>query len=172
MNKFIYIAFSILLVSCAEDNEPVKPDFEWSKKQSSELNSKFAKQEEIDINLYLNMRPEWEMSKTGSGLRYWVYESGDGEDLSSGNLAEVEYSVGLLDGTACYATASDEYVEVMIDYSEVETGMQEALKLLKVGDKAKIIVPSHLGHGLLGDLDQIPPQRTLVIDLTLLGITK
>lgn len=172
MNKFIYIVLATLLISCVEDEKPVGPEFEWDKKQSSELNSKFAKQEEIDINLYLNMRPKWEMSETGSGLRYWVYEAGDGEELSTGDLAEVEYSVGLLDGTECYATASDEYVEVMLDHSEVETGMQEALKLLKVGDKAKIIVPSHIGHGLLGDLDQIPPQRTLVIDLTLLGITK
>ena len=172
MNKFIYITVAILLVSCAEESQPVEPEFKWSKKQSSELNKKFAKREEIDINFYLEVRPEWEMSTTGSGLRYWVYEVGEGENLSSGDMAEVEYSVGLLDGTECYATASDEYVEVIIDHSEVETGMQEALKLLRVGDKAKIIVPSHIGHGLLGDLDQIPPQRTLVIDLTLLGITK
>jgi FKBP-type peptidyl-prolyl cis-trans isomerase len=172
VNKYIYITFAILLVSCAEESKPVEPEFKWSKKQSSELNNKFAKQEEIDINLYLDVRPKWEMITTGSGLRYWVYEAGDGENLSSGDMAEVEYSVGLLDGTECYATASDEYVEVIIDHSEVETGMQEALKLLRVGDKAKIIVPSHIGHGLLGDLDQIPPQRSLVIDLTLLGITK
>ncbi|NRA12519.1 MAG: FKBP-type peptidyl-prolyl cis-trans isomerase [Crocinitomicaceae bacterium] len=172
MNKFFYIAIAILFVSCTEEKKPVEPEFEWDKIQSSELNSKFAKQEEIDIKLYLEMRPKWEMTKTGSGLRYWVYKSGEGEGLVSGDIAEVEYSVGLLDGTECYSTDSDEYVEVIIDHSEVETGMQEALKLLKVGDMAKVIVPSHLGHGLLGDLDKIPPQRTLVIDLTLLGITK
>ena len=40
----------------------------------------------------------------------------------------------------------------------------------KVGDKAKLIVPSHLGHGLLGDFDKVPPMRSLVIDIKLIGI--
>lgn len=172
MNKLIYIAIPLFLFACTEEEKPVERKFDWSKTQSSELNHKFARQEEIDINLYLQMRSQWKMTKTGSGLRYWIYEHGEGDSLRSGQVAEIEYSVGLLDGTICYETESDEYEEVVLDHSEIETGMQEALKLLTVGDKVKIIIPSHIGHGLLGDLDKIPPQRSLVIDLTLLGITK
>jgi len=147
-------------------------EVKWDKKESSKLNNKFAKQEEIDINLFLGMRPDWEMTKTGTGLRYWVYEGGEGDSLKSGQIAEVEYSVKLLDGTECYRTNEGMYSEIVVDQSEIESGMQEALKLIKVGDKAKFIIPSHIGHGLLGDLEKIPPQRTLVIDLTLLGIAK
>ena len=68
--------------------------------------------------------------------------------------------------------ADDEYKEVLVDQSEVESGLQEAIKLLSTGDRAKFIIPSHIAHGLLGDLNKIPPLRTLVIDLTLLGKTK
>lgn len=172
MHKLYYISFVILIFSCTEEKKPVEPEIAWDKVESSKLNEKFAKQEEIDINLFLGMRPDWKMTKTGTGLRYWIYEEGDGDSLRTRQVAEVEYSVMLLDGTECYRTDEGMYAEIVVDHSEVETGMQEALKLLRVGDKAKFIIPSHIGHGLLGDLDKIPPQRTLVIDLTLLGITK
>ena len=173
MNKLFYISFLFLLFSCQEEvKEPEQSEINWNKAESSKLSKKFAKQEEVDINLFLGMRPDWKMEKTGSGLRYWIYEEGDGDSLKSGQIAEVEYSVKLLDGTECYRTDEGMYSEIVVDHSEVETGMQEALKLMRVGNRAKFIIPSHIGHGLLGDLDKIPPQRTLVIDLTLLGIAK
>jgi len=42
---------------------------------------------------------------------------------------------------------------------------------MRVGDKAKFIVPSHLGHGLSGDFEKIPPLTTLVIDLELVALS-
>ena len=85
-------------------------------------------------------------------------------------MAEIEYSITLLDGTVCYETASDEYEELIVDNSEIESGVQEGIKKMTIGDRAKLIVPSHLGHGLVGDLDKIPPLTTLVIDIHLIGI--
>jgi hypothetical protein len=40
------------------------------------------------------------------------------------------------------------------------------------GDKAKFIIPSHLGHGLLGDFRKIPPLQVLVINIEIVKITK
>ncbi len=134
------------------------------------MSKNIAEQEEIDINLYLGMRKSWKMTKTGSGLRYYIYENGEGESPVAGDIVQIEYKISLLDGTECYKTAADEFEELLVDKSNVETGIQEGLKKMKVGDKAKLIVPSHLGHGLIGDMDKIPPLNTLVIDVHLLGI--
>jgi len=41
---------------------------------------------------------------------------------------------------------------------------------LSLGDHAKLIIPSHLAHGLIGDLDKIPPLTTLVMDIHLIGV--
>ena len=60
--------------------------------------------------------------------------------------------------------------EFSIDKSDEESGLNEAVKFLSVGDKAKLILPSHLAHGLLGDLDKIPPQSILLIDVQLIKI--
>ena len=122
----------------------------------------------------LEMHKDWKMTKTGSGLRYFVYEEGDvnGEFAKAGQIAEIEYSIELLDGTECYKTEPDEYEEMVIDRSDVERGVQEGVKKLKVGDRAKFIIPSHIGHGLLGDMNKIPPLNTIVVDIHLLGIKK
>jgi len=76
----------------------------------------------------------------------------------------------LMDGTVCDKTEADEYVELMVDNSDIESGVQEAVKLLSIGDHAKLIIPSHIGHGLVGDLDKIPPLTTLIIDIHLIGV--
>ncbi len=170
-NKWIVIPLLGLLVACGEEEkQPTEPPMNWNTQKSGSFNKSLSKKESADIQLFLEMRPDWKMTETGSGLQYWIYEEGDGESPAPEDVAEIEYEISLLSGEVCYKTEPDEYEEVRVDHSEIETGIQEALKVMQVGDEAKLIVPSHLGHGLLGDFDKIPPLRSLVIDLKLIGI--
>ncbi|MFK7784807.1 MAG: FKBP-type peptidyl-prolyl cis-trans isomerase [Crocinitomicaceae bacterium] len=171
MHKLIFIAiFSIFLFSCEEEAPEQPKEVNWTKDDSYNLGRDVAANEEIKIRLFLEMHKDWELTQTGTGLRYYVYEKGEGPTPKRGQTAEIEYVVSLLDGTECYRTEDDEYEELLVDRSDVETGVQEALKLLSVGDRAKLIIPSHIGHGLLGDQDKIPPLTTLVVDIYLMGI--
>ena len=150
-------------------------DFQWTKENSIEFGQGVAAQEEIDIKLFLEMHKDWKMHKTGSGLQYYIYER-SGEDTTfhpkAGQWAHIEYTVTLLNGDECYKTGDDEYEKIKVDNSEIETGVQEAVKLMIPGDKAKLIIPSHLGHGVAGDLDKIPPLTTLVMDIHLIGVSE
>ena len=172
--RFIGIGILIMMfTSCNEEVNKVKPDLNWTKDNSTNLNKELAIQEEIDINLFLEMHKDWKLIKTGSGLQYYVYQKGVVDTVYSprpGNIAEIEYEIRLLDGTLCDKTEDDEYVDFKVDRSDIESGVQEAIKLLKIDDRAKLIIPSHLGHGLIGDMNKIPPLTTLVIDIHLLGI--
>jgi FKBP-type peptidyl-prolyl cis-trans isomerase len=76
----------------------------------------------------------------------------------------------LLDGTICYQTKEEEIERITIARSEKESGVHEALQLMRKGDKAKLILPSYLAHGLLGDRSKIPPQSILYIDLQLIEL--
>ena len=58
----------------------------------------------------------------------------------------------------------------MVDKSDIESGLNEAVKLMSAGDKAKLLLPSHLALGLVGDQDKIPPLAILYIDVELLEI--
>ncbi len=170
MSKWFYIVcLGLILSSCGAEEQEETNEFNWTKQNSSELSENLAQQEEVDIEAYLIMRPEWEMIETGSGLRYFIYEEGpeDGPTPRSGQDVEIELNINLLDGTECYSTESDEVLILRVDRSEVESGIQESFKHLSEGDKAKLIVPSHLAHGLVGDMDKIPPLSVLVIDIHL-----
>ena len=169
----LYILILGFIVACSEEL-PDKPTPElvdsWNKINSSDLGKSIAIQEEIDIKLYLELHRDWKMTTTGSGLQYFIYEEGEGRAPIRKEIAEIEYAITLLDGTEGYKTNDNEYEEIVMDQSDIESGLQEALKLMKVGDRMKLIIPSHIGHGILGDMKKIPPLTTLVVDIHLLGI--
>lgn len=171
MNRIHYIFIGLFLLSACSDEPKDKPqpEIKWTKENSTNMGKELAIQEELDIKIFLESHPDWDMVKTGSGLRYYVYEKGEGDSITSGDIAEIEYIITQLDGTECYKTEADEYEEFRVDKSEIETGIQEGIKYLRVGDKAKFIIPSHIAHGLVGDMDKIPPLTTLVVDLQVIG---
>ena len=171
MLKTVFIlSILMLFASCKEEVEERPKEVNWTKENSYALGKTIAENEDIKIRLFLAAHQDWELTKTGTGLRYYAYEKGDGPSPQRKQTAQIEYVVSLLDGTECYRTEADEYEELLVDQSDVETGVQEAVKLLKVGDRAKLIIPSHIGHGLLGDQNKIPPLTTLVVDLHIMGI--
>lgn len=173
MKKLIYSCLAGILVcslaSCKNKEEQELP-VEWNTEKSTEMNKQFSAEEELEINLFLSRKPEWKMIKTGSGLRYFIYENGEGETALPDDYVDIEYRISLLDGTECYATLPDEVEEIKVDKAQVESGIQEAIKLMRQGDKARLIVPSHLAHGIVGDMSKIPPLSTLVVDIRLVRL--
>ncbi len=162
---YILVGF-LLLTACKNEAEKEIP-IDWSTDKSTEMNKEFSAEEELEINLFLSRKQEWKMSKTGSGLRYFIYEKGTGEPALPEDYVDIEYSIKLLDGTECYATAKDEVEELKVDKAQVESGIQEGIKLLGQGDKAILIVPSHLAHGIVGDMSKIPPLSTLIVEISI-----
>ena len=57
-----------------------------------------------------------------------------------------------------------------IGYSKQMRGLNYAIKLLEIGDKAKIIIPSYLGFGMSGYGRTVPPYSTLLLNVKLLNI--
>ena len=115
-------------------------------------------------------RYRWLMKNTGTGLRYLIYKNGQGEKAVKGKIAVIRFSLRLLNGNLCYSSDKDGLKEFKIGYGGVESGVEEGILLMRVGDRAKFIVPSHLAFGLLGDQNKIPQHATLVYDIELVKI--
>ena len=50
----------------------------------------------------------------------------------------------------------------------MESGLDEAMVYLHLGDIAKLIIPNHLAYGLHGDDNRIPEYATLVYTVKVL----
>jgi FKBP-type peptidyl-prolyl cis-trans isomerase len=108
------------------------------------------------------------MQKTGTGLRYIFIQKGAGDSARAGDFVKVNYKISLLDGTECYSSDKDGPYEFKVEGEAIESGLHEAVQLMRVGDKAKFILPFYLAHGLHGDDANIPPLATIIVDLELL----
>lgn len=166
----IVIFFVLILVGCSGEKKTDQLPVEWNQDKSTAMNKNLAIEEEIQIKLFLEEHKDWVMEKTGTGLQYYIYEKGNGDLAKIGQTAEVEMKISLLDGKECYKTEKDGIDEFVIDKSQVESGIHEGIKKMSKGDKAKLILPSHLAHGLIGDFDKFPPLSVLVVDIHLVNL--
>ncbi|MBK7027944.1 MAG: FKBP-type peptidyl-prolyl cis-trans isomerase [Bacteroidales bacterium] len=114
----------------------------------------------------------WKMIETGTGLRYMINQEGNGEKPVIGDIATINYEIRLIAGEVVYSSKESGPKTFRIGSGGVEGGLEEAILLLRVGDKAKIIMPSHLAHGLIGDQNRIPGKATLIYDLEFVGIER
>ncbi len=168
----LLIIFLFSLLSCrAEKSKETAETQNWSDGHSVDFNQEVNEREQIQIRLFLEHFKSLKMTLTDSGLRYMIYKSGERETLAkTGQFVRIRVKMELLNGTLCYETPKGETDEFVLEKSEKESGIQEALRLMKKGDHAKLILPSYLGHGLLGDRGKIPPQSILYVDLELVDI--
>jgi FKBP-type peptidyl-prolyl cis-trans isomerase len=169
MMKKEFIFCLLICCSCSEEEQDPKP-IDWNMEKSSTLNKELAIEQDLDIDLYFSQHENWDIQVTGTGLRVVILKKTDGEYPKAGMNVRTHYKVSLLDGTEVYQTASDEDDIFLIDKSEMESGIHEGIKLMRIGEKAKLVFPSYLAHGLVGDMDKIPPLSPLVVDIELIGI--
>lgn len=174
VNFLVIINVLILsvLVSCTESKNRENGSINDSKLLEESLvkaNKQAVKAENEQIENFLK-RYNWQMIETGSGLRYNIYSAGTGEKAQAGKIAVIKYSTRLITGDIIYSSEKDGLKEFMIGRGGVESGLEEGILLLRVGDRAKFIIPSHLGFGLLGDQDKVPPKSTLIYDVELVSL--
>jgi FKBP-type peptidyl-prolyl cis-trans isomerase FkpA len=161
----------VLMLSCNTETkkEAPLPSEQQIKKPLESVNKYLVKTEDEEINDFI-ARYNWKMTKTSTGLRYMIYKNGNGVKAEQGKLAKINFELRLINGTLSYSSKQEGTKEFEIGKSNAESGLQEGILLMRVGDKAKLIIPSHLAYGLHGDENKIPKRATLVYDVELLQV--
>lgn len=112
------------------------------------------------------------MEKTDSGLYYRMDVEGDGQSPKAGQTVSVHYKGSLTDGTVFDDSISrGQPIEFPIGMGRVISGWDEGILLLKVGGKARLVIPSDLGYGEQGAGGVIPPNATLIFDVELVKVS-
>jgi FKBP-type peptidyl-prolyl cis-trans isomerase len=109
--------------------------------------------------------------KTESGLRYKMIQKGSGKQAESGKTVSVHYQ-GSLDNGKVFDSSypRKKPIEFKLGQGQVIEGWDEGIALLKVGDKARFVIPSYLGYGSSGAGGVIPPDATLIFDVELMDV--
>lgn len=163
---FGLISFAMMNVGCVEkgDNQNYQSVNKDAGESLEKVNRYLVKSEKQDIENYIR-RHGWRMEETGSGLYYEVYHSGVGEIAQEGRVAVLDYKTWLINGELVYSSEVKGQKEFLIGKGGVESGLEEGILKLRVGDKARLILPAHLAYGLLGDEDKIPPRTAIIYEL-------
>jgi len=99
------------------------------------------------------------------GLMYRILQNGYGRRPRSIDYVTVSYTGKLINGTVFDGT--EEGMPVRFKVNSLIPGWAEALQLMKVGDSWEIVVPANLGYGEAGSGAEIPPNQTLVFEVSL-----
>lgn len=109
--------------------------------------------------------------KTESGLRYKMIQKGNGKKAENGKTVSVHYTGQLEDGKVFDSSyPRKKPIEFPLGRGNVIEGWDEGIALLQVGDKARFVIPSHLGYGSRGAGGAIPPNATLIFDVELMDV--
>ncbi|HEY6168213.1 MAG TPA: FKBP-type peptidyl-prolyl cis-trans isomerase [Verrucomicrobiae bacterium] len=108
---------------------------------------------------------------TASGLQYKVIKSGTGKTPKATDTVKTHYHGTLIDGTV-FDSSVQRGEPVTFPVNGVIPGWQEALQLMKEGDKWQVYVPGKLAYGERGAGGQIGPNATLIFDVELISIEK
>jgi FKBP-type peptidyl-prolyl cis-trans isomerase len=168
-----FLLFNILLVLPSCEPTVKKANFKNEVDPTEKIKNQIVRVNQLELQKESDEMDAYERShqlsfiKTTSGIRYLVYKhSLSGDSLRDNMEIEIDYEVKLLDGTLCYSSKIEGIKKLIIGAEEAESGLHKGLLYLKRGDKALLLIPSVLAHGLLGDFKKIPPQMPIVFQVS------
>ena len=117
--------------------------------------------EDRDIDLYLQ-RHAIAATTSGTGVRMLLLRDEPGTAVRPEQVVAVNYRLELLNGDSVYATGEGRPESFRVEHDDVESGLHEAIQTMSAGDSAIIVIPSYRAHGLIGDLQGVPPRSSVV----------
>ncbi len=113
-----------------------------------------------------------------SGLTYIIQQNApdDAQKPTAGKMVSVHYT-GWLDDNGNPGKKFDSSVDrakpfqFMIGSGQVIKGWDEGVMNMKIGEKRRLIIPSHLAYGQRGIPGVIPANATLIFDVELLTVS-
>lgn len=118
---------------------------------------------------YAKAAAETGARKTASGLLYIPITEGTGAAPTRTDQVKVNYEGQLVDGTVFDSSIARGQPATLV-VGNVIPCWSEALQLMKVGGKARVICPAELAYGDRGAAPKIKPGATLVFNVELLDV--
>lgn len=147
----------------------------FQQKQMEEQKKAFAKISEGNLEKGKKYSAENAKKKgvktTESGLQYEMLNAGKGASPTAEDVVKVHYHGTLIDGTV-FDSSVERNEPVSFPLNGVIPGWIEGLQMMKVGEKARFVIPADLAYGPAGTGPNSPigPNETLIFEVELFEI--
>lgn len=173
LNILLLMAF---LFGC-EGPEPRKPVQRKSGsyfKESIERSRKLLEAEEKKIQEIIKRDTLKDYTHSASGSWYHYLRVNDSTDYTpqTDDIVTMNYNLLTLDNDTLYSESEIGTLSYRVDKQELFLGLREAIKLLKVNEKATFLFPSSIAFGYHGDNNKIGTNVPLKSTITILNIEK
>lgn len=108
---------------------------------------------------------------TATGLKVIKLNKTEGKQAEANKIVQVHYTGYLQDGSMFDSSVErGQPLDFALGQGRVIKGWDEGIALLKVGEKARLIIPQELGYGERGYPPVIPAKATLIFDVELVDV--
>lgn len=107
------------------------------------------------------------LTKTPTGLLYLDRKTGTGAPAQMGQEVSVGYVGSLADGTVFDQSRPGDPIQFELGQGQVIRGWDEGIQGMRVGGKRLLVIRPSLGYGSESPGAGIPPNATLVFEVTL-----
>jgi len=144
---------------------------EEAKQKAEAENAQASLKEQEDLAAYIQTNGIT-AEPTETGLYHIVTQKGTGKAAEAGKTVKVHYTGKFLNGQVFDSSVErDQPFEFNLGVGQVIRGWDEGVAMMKVGEKATLIIPSNIAYGPQQN-GPIPGYSTLVFDVELLDVTE
>ena len=174
MKQGFLILLLTFLVQCGgpEPRRPVEVKSGSFFKTSVERNKELLAQEELIIKEIIAADSLNQYYSTDFGAWYY-YEDRISEDMylpTEDDVVTMEYDILSLVNDTIYSRQEIGTIMYRVDKEELFPGLRMSVKLLKEGETATFLYPSHLAYGYHGDEERIGPNIPLKSTISMINI--
>ena len=170
INYFILFVFIIcfLLNSCKKPSPQLPSNKGITTDNSSvnlqNINKVLAAKEDSALEVFVSKKHKT-FKKNEIGFWYKIDKSGNGTEIKDSETCRFKYKLELLNGKVI----QEDEKQITIRKRQVIIGLEEAIKILKRGDKATLIIPWYLAYGMTGNEPLVPPYTSLIYEINILN---
>ena len=173
MGKWTCFLILIFFLACSKKDKTDSPhvDPRLYNKNLEKANKYFSRSDAMKIEDYCR-RHNLETKETGTGLRYVILQHGNGELIAEKDEVTFHYTIRLINDAVVESSEQKGPKKIIVGYSSEISGLTEGLLLLRKGDRALFIIPSHLAYGWVTGSSNIPPKSILIYEIKVLEVKK
>jgi len=129
--------------------------------------TQFQKEENAIIDFAAEK--ELPMQRSSSGLYYHIIPTGSGPKIIAGQIISAHYTGKQLNGNI-FDSSYQRNTPIQFRKGEMIAGWNEVVSYMRKGDKAILLVPSHLAYKDQGMQGYVEPNEVLYFDLEIVDV--